>query len=198
MGKRKTSNNSEKEMEAYFIPKSSKIDIITFIEHISANVARDAEIDLTDYEKVKDHTTELVKLLVYELNNKKFKLDPPKNKETNKDIEEKQQSKKSLGLDEKIANAKHQYAMFGSLIKLQKDELSKELNKLNILKKRKENCKVTKKIIEEHRKMKAKEREEAKEYLSRNHKNNFLNEKYGKYKDPAEDMPFLIPIRDDL
>ncbi|KAM9954395.1 hypothetical protein ACTFIW_003936 [Dictyostelium discoideum] len=194
MGKRK----SEKEMEAYFIPKSSKMDVITLIEHISANVARDAEIDLIDHEKVTDHTTELVKLLVHELNNKKFKLDPPKNKETTKDLGEKQQSKKSLELDEKILNAKSHYARLGGLIKFQKDELSKELNKLEILKKRKKNCNVTKKIIEEHRKMKEKEIEEAKEYLSKNHKNNFLDEKYGKYKDPAEDMTFLIPIRDDL
>ncbi|KAM9997262.1 hypothetical protein ACTFIZ_006684 [Dictyostelium cf. discoideum] len=196
MGKRKTRNNTEKEMEAYYIPKSSKTEIKIFLQNISANVARDAEIDFTDYEKVTDHTAELVKLLEYELDNKKFKLAPPKNKETAN--EEKQQSKKSLGLDEEIRNANSYYRMLGDLIKVEKEEHSKELNKLNILKEGKGNCETTKKIVKEHREMKEKEKEETKEYLSRNHKSNFLSEKYGKYIDPADDLPFLIPIGDDF
>ncbi|KAN0018516.1 hypothetical protein ACTFIU_011134 [Dictyostelium citrinum] len=198
MGKRKSRKSTKEpkqpEMKAYHITDSSKDFMEGILKKLSAISVREAEIDfVTSYEKAAEYTMELIEFLAVLLDNRKFRLDPPKPKEQ---VQKKQKSMRSIQLDEKIDDAKIHHIELGQLVKREKDILFLEEEHIKILKKG-EDFESIVNIINEHEEMKTKENEKRREYFKK-FKTNFLTKKYEGYEESIDDLSFLLPIEDDF
>ncbi|KAK5576904.1 hypothetical protein RB653_001841 [Dictyostelium firmibasis] len=199
MGKRKSSSKKrEKEVESFHISDGSKKFVSNILSHISSDMVKNVEIHfLTKYEDAVEYTMTTIEYLAYQLDVKKFKLDPPKAKKPlKKKAKKKQMPKVFLEMKDKKDEAKSNCETIGNLIKIEKDEYFSNENKLEILAKKKDFEKI-RNILRENEEMEEKENEKSKEIFKK-YKSNFLSKKYEKYEEPFNNISFLVPIENDF